>query len=277
IFNPNAAPLPINYEGPGGNGTITAPPGTTSSYLKLRFPAGTANSNSIPRSNTQGVHLFSTAGPFSAVTAVDSTSLGNNGADFDWSYSLVPAKDLSSRVVLSWAPGSNGPPAPPQQNVNGSTAYVQATQNGTRVFADLNHDGTPDNFDTDGNGVLQAVSAYGYNELTSNQGILLNRGQMVRVSDPNDHDVIGAIISSQGNQFPLAVVWGEDACIAGPQNPFLDLGYTVLPLPVPEISKSSRLLIDADHSGDISPGDTLEYNIQITNNGVGPIDQPVLL
>jgi uncharacterized repeat protein (TIGR01451 family) len=276
IFNPGTAALPVNYEGPGGVGTITVPPGTTSSYLKLRFPAGTSTSNSIPRSNTQGVHL-SAAGPFSAVTAVDSTSLGNNGADFDWSYTLVPAKDLSSRVVLSWAPGSNGAPPAPQQLVSGSTAYVQATQNGTRVFADLNHDGTADNFDTDGNGVLQAASAYGYNELTSNQGILLNRGQMVRVSDPTDHDMTGAIIFSQGNQFPLAVVWGEDACIAGPRDPFLDLGYTVLPLPVPEISKSSRLLIDADRSGDISPGDTLEYNIQITNNGVGPIDQPVLL
>ncbi len=123
----------------------------------------------------------------------------------------------------------------------------------------------------------QAVSAYGYNELTSSTGILLNSGQMVRVSDSVDHDMTGAIIASQGNPFPLAVVWGEDACIAGPRDPFLDLGYTVLPLPVPEISKSSRLLIDADRSGDISPGDTLEYNIQITNNGVGPIEQPVLL
>jgi uncharacterized repeat protein (TIGR01451 family) len=87
----------------------------------------------------------------------------------------------------------------------------------------------------------------------------------------------GAILYSQGNNYPLAVVWGEDACVAGPRDPYLDLGYTVLPLPVPEISKNSRLLVDADRSGDISPGDTLEYKIQITNNGVGPIDQPILI
>src|SRR5262249_28933923 len=40
IFNPSAAPLPVNYDGPGGAGTITIPAKSTGSYLKLRFPAG---------------------------------------------------------------------------------------------------------------------------------------------------------------------------------------------------------------------------------------------
>jgi uncharacterized repeat protein (TIGR01451 family) len=269
IYNPGAAPLPITYEDASGTGVFTIPPRSTGSYLNL-------HPKPIVRTNMRGVHLTA-PGPFSAVTAVDSTSLGNDGADFDWSYTLVPAKDLSSRVVLSWAPGTNPPPAPPPGQVNGSTAYVQATADGTLVRADLNGDGVPDQFDTDGNGVLSAASNYGYNELTSNQGITLNKGQMVRISNPTTHDMTGAIIYSQDNNHQLAAVWGEDACIAGPQAPFLDLGYTVLPLPVPEISKNSRLLIDADRSGDISPGDTLEYKIQITNNGVGPIEQPILI
>jgi uncharacterized repeat protein (TIGR01451 family) len=280
ITNPRAAPLTVNYEGPGGAGTITIPANSTGSYLKLRFPNGTPFPGSIPRSNTQGVHLFTnnSAETFWAVTAVDSTSLGNNGADFDWSYALIPARELSARVVLGWAPGSNGPPPAPNQNVSGSTVYVQAIANGTVVKADINPAvAGPDPFDTDGDGVIEAVSAYGYNELTSNTaGITLNRGQMVRVSDPNDHDMTGAIISSQDNAHPLAVVYGEDACIAGPRDPFLDLGYTVLPLPIPELNKTSKLLVDADRSGDISPGDTLEYRIQVFNNGFGSIQAPVL-
>jgi uncharacterized repeat protein (TIGR01451 family) len=273
IYNPSTAPLPVTYQDISGSGTITIPPRATGSYLKLRFPTGTPGPGSISRSNTYGVHLTA-PGPFSAVTAVDTTSLGNNGADFDWSYTLVPARDLSSRVVLSWAPGSAASNL--RSVVNGSTAYAQATQDGTLVFADLNGDGTPDQFDTDGDGVLEASSAYGYNELASNTGILLNRGQMVRVSDPSDHDMTGAIISSQDNDHRLAVVYGEDACIAGPQNPFLDLGYTVLPLPIPELSKSAKLVIDADRSGDVSPGDTLEYTVLAYNNGVGPIENPVI-
>lgn len=266
IFNPNAAALPVTYEDASGTGVITIPPRSTGSYLNL-------HPKPITRSNTRGVHLTAPAG-FSAVTAVDSTSLGNNGADFDWSYTLIPARDLSSKVVLSWAPGNSM--NPPSGASTGSVVYVQAVADGTLVKTDFTGDGVADQFDTDGSGTLTAASAYGYNELTSNQGILLNKGQMVRVSNPTTHNMTGAIIYTQDTAHPIAAVFGEDACIAGPQNPFLDLGYTVLPLPIPEFSKSARLLIDADRSGDVSPGDTLEYTVEAFNNDVVPIELPVI-
>ena len=38
IYNPGTASLPVTYEGPGGTGIITISPGSTGSYLKLRFP-----------------------------------------------------------------------------------------------------------------------------------------------------------------------------------------------------------------------------------------------
>jgi uncharacterized repeat protein (TIGR01451 family) len=269
IVNPNPTPLVVNFENPGGAGTLTIPARSTASYLKL-LTAQTA----LVRSNTQGVHL-SASSPFWALTAVDTTSLGNNGADFDWSYSLIPANQLSAQVVLSWAPGNAN--NPPTAQPNGSTVYVQAIADGTLVRADLNGDAVYDNFDINGDGDALDVNAYGYNETTSAGGVTLNRGQTVRISDPVDRDMTGAIIGSQDNVHPLAVVYGEDACRATRALPFLDLGYTVLPLPIPEMNKSSRLLIDADRSGDISPGDTLEYNIQIFNNGFGPILNPVLL
>jgi uncharacterized repeat protein (TIGR01451 family) len=272
IVNPSATPLAVNYEGAAGAGVITVPPRSTVSYLKQVAPPPPAQ---LPRSNTQGVHLFANS-PFWAVTAVDTTSLGNNGADFDWSYSLIPANQLSAQVVLSWAPGNAA--APPTSQPNGSTVYVQAIANNTIVRADLDGDGMFDAFDINGDGDALDGNAYGYDETSSDiPGITLMRGQMVRISDPNDHDMTGAIIRSQGNAFPLAVVYGEDACRAQRALPFLDLGYTVLPLPIPELSKTSRLLIDADRSGDISPGDTLEYSIQVFNNGFGPIQSPVLL
>ncbi|HEX5688424.1 MAG TPA: DUF11 domain-containing protein, partial [Roseiflexaceae bacterium] len=270
--------MQVSYEQVGSAGQLTVPANSTISYLKALIQQLGITAAALPRSNIQGVHLFSTQ-PFWAVTAVDTTSLGNNGADFDWSYSLIPANQLSARVVLSWAPGNaNIPPTSGGANaVNGSTVYVQAIADGTIVRADLNGDGTFDNFDINGDSDAADANAYTFNETTSAAGVTLNRGQMVRISDPNDNDMTGALISSQDNSHPLAVVYGEDACRANYALPFLDLGYTVLPLPIPEISKNSRLLIDADRSGDISPGDTLEYRVQVFNNGFGPIQQPVLL
>jgi uncharacterized repeat protein (TIGR01451 family) len=277
IANPNPTPLVVNYEQFGSAGQLTVPANTTASYLKLLIQHLGITAAALPRSNIQGVHLTSNQN-FWAVTAVDTTSLGNNGADFDWSYSLIPANQLSARVVLSWAPGNaNIPPTGGTNPVNGSTVYVQAIADGTIVRADLDGNGTPDNFDINGDSDALDTNAYTYNETTSAAGVTLNRGQMVRISDPNDNDMTGAQIASQDNSHPLAVVFGEDACRAARALPFLDLGYTVLPLPIPEISKNSRLLIDADRSGDISPGDTLEYRVQVFNNGFGPIQQPVLL
>ncbi|HET9221410.1 MAG TPA: DUF11 domain-containing protein, partial [Roseiflexaceae bacterium] len=176
--------------------------------------------------------------------------------------------------LIGWAPGSVA--APPTNALNGSTVYVQALAPGTIVTADLDGDGAPDAFDINGDGDALDANAYGYNEQTSALGVALNRGQTLRISDPVDHDMTGALISAQDNQHRIAVVFGEDACRATRALPYLDLGYTVLPLPVPELNKTARLAVDADRSGDISPGDTLEYTVRALNSGVGPIEQPVL-
>ncbi len=216
IVNPNATPLSVNFENAGGAGTLVVPARSTASYLKL-LTAQTA----LVRSNTQGVHLFA-ASPFWAVTAVDTTSLGNNGADFDWSYSLIPANRLSARVVLSWAPGNAN--NPPTAQPNGNTVYVQAIADGTIVRVDLDGDGVYDAFDINGDGDALDANAYGYNETTSAAGVTLNRGQMVRVSDPVDHDMTSATITAQDNLHRIAVVYGEDACRAQRALPFLDLG-----------------------------------------------------
>jgi uncharacterized repeat protein (TIGR01451 family) len=69
---------------------------------------------------------------------------------------------------------------------------------------------------------------------------------------------------------------GQDLCTAGTGNPYLDLGYTVFPLPVPTLSKSDDLAIDADLTGDVSPGDTVTYTIILNNNGLGSMNDVVL-
>ena len=267
LYNPNTTPLPVTYEAADGTGVITIPPQSTGSYLSLR-------PKPITRSNTRGLH-FSAPAPFWGVAAADTTALGNNGADFDWSYALLPSNVLSARVVLGWAPGSDATPL--TATVNGSTVYVQATANGTIVRADLDGDGAFDQFDTDGDGQVAAGSRYGYDEPNSNQGVMLNRGQTLRISDPNDHDMTGAIISAQDSDHPFMAVYGEDACRATRARPFLDLGYTVLPLPVAQLSKTASLAVDADRSGDVSPGDTLEYMIRAVNTGTGQVLGPTLL
>jgi uncharacterized repeat protein (TIGR01451 family) len=49
-----------------------------------------------------------------------------------------------------------------------------------------------------------------------------------------------------------------------------------LPVPIPSLAKQSSLIVDADGSGDVSRGDTLNYTVVLRNNGLGPLLNGVL-
>jgi uncharacterized repeat protein (TIGR01451 family) len=142
-----------------------------------------------------GVYLRSDS-TFWGIGSGDAESLG-----YDWGYSLVPAYALTDEYFLGWAPGDNQSVLPPS---NGSPAFVTPVQNGTHVYVDYSPaDGTWDDV------------------------YVVDRLDSLKIFDPDDDNTGMHIFASA----PIAVAWGEDADTAETGNPFLDLGYTTLPLP----------------------------------------------
>lgn len=139
---------------------------------------------------------------------------GTESANYDWGFSLVPGFALQDHYYLGWAPGTSQ--ATPTSN--GSPVYITPVQDDTEVFIDYSPtDGTPD------------VS------------FTLDRLQSQKVFDP-DNENTGMHIYATGD---IAVAWGEDSSASSVGTPYLDLGYTTLPLPadwmdvVLEIDKSA--------------------------------------
>ncbi|KPK95110.1 MAG: hypothetical protein AMJ88_02085 [Anaerolineae bacterium SM23_ 63] len=120
--------------------------------------------------------------------------------NYDWGFSLVPAWALEDHYFLGWAPGTSE--AVPGSN--GSPVYITPLQDETTVYIDYSPtDGTP------------------------NVTYTLNRLQSQKVFDP-DNENTGMHIWATGI---IAVAWGEDPDTASTGTPYLDLGYSTLPLP----------------------------------------------
>jgi uncharacterized repeat protein (TIGR01451 family) len=141
-----------------------------------------------------GVHLNSTNN-FWAVG-----SSGTESSTWDWGFSLIPSNLLTDEYFLGWAPGSSE--ATP--TVNGSPAYVTPVANDTTVFVDYSP--------TDG---------------IADTSYTLDRLDVQKIFDP-DFENTGMHIWATGN---IAVVWGEDPDTAAAGAPYLDVGYTTLPIP----------------------------------------------
>jgi uncharacterized repeat protein (TIGR01451 family) len=261
LYNPGlAATLVVDN---GAVYTVSLPPGS-SSVAALIAP-GTF-------SNSRGVHLYTPGGePFWGVVNQDTRR-----SNYEWGYSMIAENELSSQVVLGWAPGNSYMNPMGWYTPSGSLAWVTPITD-TTVFVDFNGDRLPDLIDCNGDGDTSDLGVDGIcDEPVSNTGITLTRGLTLRIADPSDADLAGALIYTRDYAQKIAVAWGEDSCVANPFLPYLDMGYTVLPLGVPSISKSNSLAQDVDGSGDITPGDVLTYTIVIYNNGMGTLNNVVV-
>lgn len=95
-----------------------------------------------------------------------------------------------------------------------------------------------------------------------------------RVSDPDKDQSAMRVYTLDGAQ--IAAAWGQDPATAGPGNPFLDVGTTVLPFRVPTLKKCFALTTDIAPSG-LSIGDTIEYRIEVDNKGLLPLGNLLVL
>ncbi len=260
LYNDTGSPFNITIDD-GTPNTVSLPTGP-SSVVALNGPL----------SDSQGVHIFAPGGqPFWGVANVDTGDV-----IFEWGYSLIPADELSSQVVFGWAPGNDLDTPISQPQPSGNLAFVTAITD-TVVFADFDQDGDADMMDCNGDGdFIDPGECAGWDEIDSINGITLPQGQTLEVADPYDADLTGALIYTADLREKIAVAWGEDSCIADVGVPYLDMGYTVLPIGVPSISKADTLVVDVDRSGDTTPGDILEYTVLVANNGRGVISNVVL-
>jgi hypothetical protein len=240
-------PIVVTVNSGAMTANLPVPPNTTISVLDVTGWPDLATGN-------QGTYL-SSADHFWGAVAVDSSTNGATAADdYDWGHSLIPESRLSSQVVVGDAPGNIAEPP----TDNGNLAFVVAVTD-TVIYVDLNQDGLPDPFDMNGDGDAGDDDVWGeaaWDEPLSGLGVPIQAGQVLRVGDPNDHDLLRALIFTPDLEEHIAVAWGQDPCWAILSNPYVDLGYTILPVPIPSLSKVDDLAIDADLSGGFSPGDT---------------------
>ena len=251
FYNPNNSQITIAYEGVNGfSGSFTVA-ANSSEFIELDFNGDVnlpndSGQDNIPGTTTNdysGLRLSSTNGAdFFALAQIDADG---GGQIFDWGFPLVPGDKLTSQALIGWGYGNTNN----DSGINSrSVVWVTATEDAT-VSVDFDGDGTVDDtFDVD---ELEAL----------------------RLIDPNDQDMTGALVfatDSNGDTVDIAVAWGQDPSLSfGGDDNALDLGTTIPPLPSIDASKTAELLVDADNSGDITPGDTIRYSIRVVN--VSPV------
>jgi len=161
-------------------------------YISATIPYSQKRGGYVPADSA--VRFNSSDGDFGVVVCADTSSV-----TYAWGYSAIPSKYLTQDYYVSWAPGSyNTPPTE-----NGSPIWVTPLADDTTFHVDFSPvDGVAD------------------------ETFTLDVLQQQRVFDP-DNDNTGMHVWATGE---FAIAWGEDPRTAGPSNPYLDMGFTTLPL-----------------------------------------------
>ncbi|MBU0703699.1 MAG: DUF11 domain-containing protein, partial [Chloroflexi bacterium] len=164
-------------------------------------PTG-STSATVPYSQKRGgsyvpqdsaARFTSSDGVFGVVVCADTSRI-----DYDWGFSAIPAKYLTQDYYVPWAPGTT------DFSNNGSPVWVTPLADDTTFYADYSPlDGVVDE--------------------TFTLDVLAQR----RIFDTIDNDNTGMHVWATGQ---FAIAWGEDPRAADSSNPYLDMGFAVLPL-----------------------------------------------
>jgi uncharacterized repeat protein (TIGR01451 family) len=238
VHNPGAGPITVEYQ------TSTNPAGS--------LPVGPGATERLVIPDDTGVR-FSSTQPFYAVEAVD---LG--GQAHDWGMPLMPAERLTPQFMVGLGHG-----AYPLTAGNYNPVWVTPVGNTggpIAVYADYNGDNV---------GPLTDPNGFYYDELLS-----LSELEAARVYDP-DGDQTGLLVyviqPPTGPTVKLMAAWGQDPAGAPAGTPAIDAGTGTPPLPLFEAVKDAVLVTDANGDGEVGPGDTIRYDIEIRNISRVPV------
>lgn len=232
LYNPDASgSITVNYQTQTGTGTVSV-------------PAGTVVRQTLPVDADSGAHFYTTNSndTFFATTAFDS-----EGSAHDWGFSLIPEENLTPIIQVGWGPGNGA------KDQNGNPLWVMATAP-TTIYVDYDGDGIAPNTDING---TQYDASFSLGAL-----------EAIQITDTknNDFDQSGIrVYTVDGTN--LAGAWGQDAN-AATAGTSLDLGTEILPLPIAYSWKEFNLVNDVNGDGNVDPGDTIEFTINIKNDGV---------
>ncbi|MBP7008791.1 MAG: hypothetical protein KBC66_03150 [Kiritimatiellae bacterium] len=232
LFNPHPVPLTVTYSNRTAGGNLTIP-GTNGLYA-YQLPLN------------EGTMLSSTNGKFYAVCIMGCVTSGSGDSAYDWALTSLTLGSLTTEAVCGWGPGNADQPP----TVNGNPVWVMPMAD-TTVYVD---------FDGDYEGALTDPMG-GQCDVATNLAAL----QMERFFDP-DNDQTGLRVYTLDGTL-VASAWGEDPSQVEGSNPFLDMGYALVPIPKPVLAKTSTLAVDVAPSG-LSLDDTLEYTIRLDNKSL---------
>ncbi len=231
IYNPNASAITVNYETKAGTGT---------------FAVSAAGAYRFVMPSLSGAHFYTTDGSdFFAYGTMDSSSSGSDQT-YDWGYTLVPESSLTSAFAVGWAPGTA------DLSGNGGPIWVTAVEP-TTIYVDYDGNGNTGSL-TDINGRKYDVS-YALTALESKQ-----------IYDP-DKDQTGMRVYTV-NGILITGAYGEDPASAKAGTPYLDVGYSIPPLPQVVLDKFGALYIDNNSNTLLDAGETVAYTITAKNLGV---------
>ena len=247
VYNPYATNITVLYSTKTGSGSFTVT-NKSANAPTYRFP--------MPLNS--GAHFYNTNGAtFYAVGANDSGAAAAANQTHDWGYALVPESALTTEAIVGWGPGADDQDTTPGPDGNGSPVWVTPIK-ATTLY--VNYSGNyASNYPSGVNGTINGRK---YDAVFT-----LAAYQSQTVSNATTKSMTGArLFTADGTTF--AAAWGENPLTAGPGNPYMDLGTTIIPFPVPKITKSTRLYNDVNGDGIINWGDTLEYDVHVQNEGM---------
>ncbi len=229
LYNPNGASLSVTATTATGTTAITVPANGTARYV-------------MPQNS--GALFSSTGAPFFAVTTIDSDNADSGNQTYDWGMTLLPESYLSQSLTVGWGPGSSN------LSANGSPVWVMARK-ATTIYVDLDGDPLTGPL-TDPNG-----QKYNYT-------VALSPYQSFRIYDNTDNSQTGMRVYTLDGA-KIAAAWGQDPSVAGPGNPFLDMGTTIPPALVLNSFKTADITTDSDGDKQVDPNDVVTYRIIVSN------------
>ncbi|NQU41231.1 MAG: DUF11 domain-containing protein [Lentisphaerae bacterium] len=230
LHNPHEATITVTYETSASTGTVDVLAGDSEPFI---MPIGS------------GARFYTSDG--SSFLTASTISSGAAGQAFDWGFSPVPQKSLSTMIICAWGWGSS------DRSGNYNPFWVTPVAD-TTIYIDYDSDpSTGPLVDPLGNryDVQQAIS----------------RLESAAIYNASENDQTRMRVYSLDGVY-LSGAWGEYAGAPSPTaGTALDMGTTLMPFPAILVQKSHEIWVDVDGNGLVNPGDSLRYTLSINNYG----------